>query len=110
MARKIDLRVRYALIGLIVVPFMGRLALAGTGHSGDLYRYLVPAAVGLTAGILIGWARTRYLQEHQRLLLAHQKLESEMNACMTAFSKLETSENKYREIFDSPIADLRPGR
>jgi PAS domain S-box-containing protein len=25
-----------------------------------------------------------------------------MNACMTAFSKLETSENKYREIFDSP--------
>ena len=45
-----EMKFKYSLIGLFVVPVFGRLALSGTGHEGDLYRYLVPALVGCVAG------------------------------------------------------------
>lgn len=61
------MQIQYSLIGLIVVPFFGRLALTGTGHAGDLYRYLVPALVGCIAGFLIGRERGRYIDKQKEL-------------------------------------------
>ena len=86
-----NLRFRYAVIGLVTVPIMGRLALSGTGHSGDFYRYLAPAVVGLTAGYLIGWARGRYLDEHRYLLEANRKLEITLRSIGDGVMATDTS-------------------
>lgn len=59
------IRIKYSLIGLFVVPVFGRLALAGTGHEGELYRYLIPALVGCFAGFLIARERGRFLQKQK---------------------------------------------
>ena len=66
----------YSLIGLIVVPIFGRLALTGTGHEGDLYRYLVPALVGCIAGFLIGRERERYINKQRELAESQGFLQS----------------------------------
>ena len=62
-----NIKIKYSLIGLIVVPIFGRLALSGTGHEGDLYRYLIPALVGCVAGFLIG-------REHKRFIVKQKEL------------------------------------
>jgi PAS domain S-box-containing protein len=66
------LQIRYSLIGSIVVPIIGRIALSGTGHAGDLYRYVIPALVGCAAGFLIGrvQGKQRELAESKRYLKA----------------------------------------
>ena len=68
MNRITKIQIKYALIGLLVVPVFGRLALTGTGHEGDLYRYLIPALVGCVAGFLIGRERGHYLDKQRELL------------------------------------------
>ena len=51
-----------------MVPISGHLALLGTGHEGELYRYLIPAIVGCTAGFLIGREHGRYIVKQKKLL------------------------------------------
>jgi PAS domain S-box-containing protein len=70
------MKIRYSLIGLIVMPIFGWLALTGTGHAGDLYRYLVPALVGCTAGFLIGRERGRYINKQRELAESQDFLQS----------------------------------
>ena len=52
-------RVKYALIGMSIVPLFGRIALHGTGHEDEIVRFLVPMLVGGIAGFLIGLAKDR---------------------------------------------------
>jgi len=54
-------RFKYALLGMTIVPLFGRVALHGTGHEYELYRFLVPMLVGGTAGFLVGLAKDRLL-------------------------------------------------
>lgn len=49
-------RVFFAILGALIVPVFGRVALHGTGAESDLYRYIVPLFVGGTSGFLIGLA------------------------------------------------------
>ncbi len=53
--------IKYALLGMTIVPLFGRIALHGTGHEDELYRFLVPMLVGGSAGFLIGLAKDRLL-------------------------------------------------
>ena len=76
MNRTTKLQIKYTLIGLLVVPVFGRLALAGTGHAGDLYRYLIPALVGCVAGFLIGRERGHYLDKQEELSESRSFLQS----------------------------------
>jgi len=47
---KLPLGLKYALAGACIVPVFGFLALSGTGHRGDLYRYIAPLIVDSTPG------------------------------------------------------------
>ncbi|WP_176961485.1 PAS domain-containing sensor histidine kinase [Mariprofundus sp. NF] len=44
---------------MIIVPLFGRIALHGTGHEDEIFRFLVPMLVGGVAGFLIGLAKDR---------------------------------------------------
>ncbi|WP_456385252.1 hybrid sensor histidine kinase/response regulator [Desulfolithobacter sp.] len=97
----LNLKQKYAVVGGCLVPLFGRLALAGTGHEGDLYRYLVPMVVGSVAGYLLGTMKERWQAKVDEL-------------CHTNSVLLE-NEEKYREIFNAPgdaiiIYDHRTGR
>lgn len=70
------IKTKYSLIGLVVVPIFGRLALSGTGHEGDLYRYIVPAFVGCLAGFFIGREHSRYILKQQKLLESEESFRS----------------------------------
>ncbi|WP_084456940.1 hybrid sensor histidine kinase/response regulator [Desulfogranum mediterraneum] len=54
-------RYSYCLIGMGLIPLLGRLALSGSGHSEDWYRYLIPAAVGAASGFLLGQMKEQWL-------------------------------------------------
>ncbi len=85
---KLSLSIKYALIGAGIVPILGRLALAGTGHAGDLYRYSAPLIVGSVSGFLLGRMRRRWQDKINDLAAAHDLLH--------------TQEEKYREIYNAP--------
>ncbi|WP_176958325.1 PAS domain-containing sensor histidine kinase [Mariprofundus sp. KV] len=44
---------------MTIVPLFGRIALHGTGHEDEIFRFLVPMMVGGVAGFLIGLAKDR---------------------------------------------------
>ncbi|BCO08755.1 hypothetical protein GF1_11310 [Desulfolithobacter dissulfuricans] len=83
-----DLKRKYALIGGCLVPLFGRLNLTGTGHEGDLYRYLIPMVVGSVAGYLLGTMTERWQTKVEELHRAN--------------AVLQEKEEKYREIFNAP--------
>jgi len=93
---------RYALIGSVVVPCLARLNLTGTGHVGDLYRYIVPFFVGAMAGFFVGRARASLVKEKERLFRNNSRLEREVRAKEQAIVELAASEVRYREIFNAP--------
>ncbi len=83
-----SLAVTYALTGACIVPVFGFLALSGTGHQGDIYRYMAPLFVGSVSGFLLGRQRQRWLDKISELSIAHDQLHEQ--------------EEKYREIFNAP--------
>ena len=60
MIKNLNYNIRYSLIGAFIVPVFGRIALTGTGHSSDYWRYLVPLFVGLITGFMIGTMKDRW--------------------------------------------------
>jgi len=40
---------KFAVFGAVIVPCFGRLALHGSGHEHDYYRYLIPIFIGALA-------------------------------------------------------------
>ena len=87
-------RVRYAALGAMVVPLFGRLALTGTGHEHDLYRYMVPLLVGSVAGFFIGRFKDKLLSQNARL-----RLEAQRSARLA--SDLKANEEYLRAILDN---------
>jgi PAS domain S-box-containing protein len=85
---KLPLSLKYALAGACIVPVFGFLALSGTGHRGDLYRYIAPLLVGSVSGLLLGQMRQRWLDKMSELSAAHDLLYEQ--------------EEKYREIYNAP--------
>ena len=85
---KLSLPVKYGLIGASIVPILGRAALTGTGHAGDLYRYSAPLFVGAVAGFLLGRSRQRLLDKISELAAARDRLRLQ--------------EEKYRQVYNAP--------
>jgi PAS domain S-box-containing protein len=79
---------QYAFIGALLIPVFGRLALTGTGHEGDLYRYAAPIFVGYVGGFILGWVRKKWLDKVEELSQARDLLFEQ--------------EEKYREIYNAP--------
>lgn len=85
---KLSLPLKYALIGACIVPVFGCLALSGTAHRADLYRYIAPLLVGSVSGVLLGRMRQQWLDKISELSAAHDLLYEQ--------------EEKYREIYNAP--------
>ncbi len=85
---------RYLIIGSILVPCFARLNLSGTGHEGELYRYIVPLIVGGLAGFFIGRARDAVRQKQQSLLQNNIELSKEVDARIQAIFELSASEER----------------
>jgi len=64
---KFSFRFKYGIIGAVIVSAFGRLALAGTGHSTDYHRYLIPLFVGSLAGFLIGQMKDKWVDKTTEL-------------------------------------------
>ncbi len=64
---QVDNKTKFAIIGAVLVPCFGRLALHGSGHEHDYYRYFVPLFVGGLAGFLIGLMKDRWAKLHKNL-------------------------------------------
>ncbi|MDT8376123.1 MAG: GGDEF domain-containing protein [Mariprofundaceae bacterium] len=63
-------RIKYTLLGMIILPVIGRIALHGTGLEDEPLRFLLPMLIGGTAGFLIGSATDRLQAESYTLLKA----------------------------------------
>jgi len=87
---------KIALFGALLVPCFARLNLQGTGHEGDLFRYIVPFIVGATAGFLIGlWKKKGELLLTEKSNLV-EDLKRENIDRQRASSALQLSEEKLR--------------
>ena len=69
--RSLSYKIKFAVLGALLVHCFGRLALNGTGFEYDFYRYLFPLCVGGTAGYLIGSMKDKWLLLNQNLKKAH---------------------------------------
>ncbi|MEN8210946.1 MAG: PAS domain S-box protein [Thermodesulfobacteriota bacterium] len=73
--RSLSYKIKFAVLGALLVPCFGRLALNGTGFEYDFYRYLIPFCVGGTAGYLIGSMKDKWLLLNQNLKKTSDELE-----------------------------------
>ena len=76
MKSKLSYKIKYSIIGAILVPCFGRIALSGTDHADQYFRYIVPLFVGSIAGFLIGKMKDRWVSrtEELELEIANRKL------------------------------------
>ncbi len=109
MSSSANLRLKYTVLGAVVVPMFGRLALTGTGHSGDLYRYLVPLVVGSIAGYLLGLMRSRVVSERAKLEKTVKELQEQNASTRHMSSVLSEREGYLQGILDhaQPIMYLK---
>ena len=99
--RSISNKNKFAIFGALIVPIFGRLALSGTGHEHEYYRYIVPLFVGGLAGYLIGSMRDRWQASHMDLIKTNDRLESEIVKHKQTVSALLESEERYRTLFEN---------
>jgi len=94
-------KIKFAILGSVLVPCFGRLALHGTGFEYDIYRYLVPLFVGGLAGYLIGLMKDNWFLTIKDLRVANEVLKKGISERMRAERALLESEKKYRSIMES---------
>lgn len=97
-------KIKFAVLGALVVPFFHRVALHGTGSEQDIYRYLVPFFVGGTAGFLIGKMKDKWVQLKENLESIVKdrtiELKYENNRRKQSGQELRKSEQKLRYIIE----------
>jgi len=101
MFRQIPLKYRLALLGGLLVPFFGVVALSGTGHQGDLLRYLVPCTVGSVAGYLIGRAKMRWRDKKRELNKALNSLNKQIQIGLSLDKELRRNESYLKAILNN---------
>jgi PAS domain S-box-containing protein len=101
MLKQIPLTYRLAFLGGILVPFFGMVALEGTGHQGDLIRYLVPCTVGSVAGYLIGRAKMRWRDKKRELNKALNSLNKQIQIGLSLDKELRRNESYLKAILNN---------
>jgi len=100
----IPFKIKFAVLGAIIVPCFGRLALHGSGSEHDFYRYLVPFCIGGAAGFFIGLMKDRWLTINENLKKTNKNLKKEIQAHKQSKTDLQKSEERFRTIIESTEA------
>jgi len=83
------------------VPCFGRLALQGTGHEHEYFRYFVPLFIGGLAGYLVGLMKDKWLVLQSDLIKTNKKLEKKISANRHIEEALRENEERYRNLFEN---------
>ena len=94
-------KLKFAILGAILVPCFGRFALHGTGFEHSLYRYLVPIFVGGLAGYFIGFMKDKWIAANEELKAANEILKQEVDERRQTKDVIRESDRKYRNIYDN---------
>ncbi|MEN8211165.1 MAG: PAS domain-containing protein [Thermodesulfobacteriota bacterium] len=100
----ISYKIKFTILGALIVPLFGRIALHGTNFEYDLYRYIVPFFVGGLSGCLIGLMKDKYLATNNSLTKINEAMKYEIKEHKTSRKALQKSEEKlkkYLEAIDS---------
>ena len=97
----VSYKAKFAILGAILVPCFGRLALHGTGFEHNLYRYFVPLFVGGLSGYLIGFMKDKWLVTNKDLITTNAVLRKEINEHEQAEDRLKKSEQRFRDLFNA---------
>ena len=90
-------KIKFAIIGALIVPCFGRVALHGTNSENDIYRYIVPLIVGGLSGYLIGRMKDKWIATNKDM---KQEIE-EHKLSRQALQKSDEKSKKYLEAIDS---------
>ena len=93
----VSFKIKFAVLGALIVPCFGRAALHGTNFEHDFYRYIVPFIVGSLSGFLIGLMKDRWLVTSK----AMQQEIKEHKLSKQALQKSDEKSKKYLEAIDS---------
>ena len=102
---KNSFKIKYAILGAIIVPCFGRVALHGTGSEYDFYRYLIPFLVGSFAGFFIGYMKEKGGIVNEKINAKNIRLEQEIKDRIQLEQNLRQSEKRFKTLFtDAPDA------
>ena len=87
--RPIPYKIKFAIFGALLVPCFGHLALRGTGHEYEHFRYLVPFFVGGLAGFLIGLMKDKWIKLNKNLESLVEDRTRELNEEMKVRRRVE---------------------
>ncbi len=99
----IPYKIKFAILGALIVPFFGRIALHGD-FKHEIYRYIVPLFVGTVSGFFIGFMKDKYLATNRSLTKANEAMKHEIiehKRSRQALQKSEEKSKKYLEAIDS---------
>ena len=94
-------KLKYSLLCGLTFPCFGFIVLSGTGHSGELYRYLVPGLVGLTSGYIIGLIKSRWVQTANTLVETNRELARQVDSVHRLNRELQESKDYLQAILDN---------
>ncbi|MCK5100364.1 MAG: PAS domain S-box protein, partial [Desulfobacteraceae bacterium] len=97
-------KIKFAILGALIVPCFGRIALHGTNSEHDLYRYIVPIIVGGLSGYLVGLMKDKWLVINRDLHKTNNAMKQEIKEHKLSRQTLQKSDEKskkYLEAIDS---------
>ena len=99
--KSVSYKIKFVILGALIVPCFGRIALHGTNFEYDFYRYLVPLIVGGLSGYFIGMMKDKWLITNKKLNKTNQAMKQEIKDHRTVRKALQESEEKYRISYQS---------